>query len=68
MLGVPVPPKPSVPHSCQVDGRNCMGPSAPALDGPTLAPSPLSTSPIAASTVQDSPGQYRAADALYSSR
>ncbi len=41
-----------------------MGPLAPALDGPSLAPSPLSISPIAASTVQDRPGQNRAAEAL----
>ena len=55
-----------MPHSAQVDGRNCIGPSAPALDGPSLAPSPLSISLIAASTVQDRPGQYFAADSLYS--
>src|SRR5260370_8026318 len=64
MSGVPVGPNPSVPHMAQVEGRNCIGPSAPALDGPSLAPSPLSISPIAASTVQDRPGQYCAAEAL----
>src|SRR5271154_770461 len=64
MSGAPGGPNPSVPQIAQVDGRNCMGPSAPALDGPSLAPSPLSISPIAASTVQDRPGQYRAAEAL----
>src|SRR6202050_3989880 len=64
MLGVPVGPNPSMPHSAQVDGMNCIGPSAPALDGPSLAPSPLSISAIAASTVQDRPGQYFAADSL----
>src|SRR5208283_1755997 len=66
MLGAPVSPKPSIPRARQVDGMNCIGPSAPALDGPTLVPLPLSTSPIAARTVQDIPGQYRAADSWYS--
>src|SRR6516164_8001314 len=64
MSGGPGGPNPSVPQIAQVDGRNCMGPRAPALDGPSLAPSPLSISPIAASTVQDRPGQYCAADSL----
>ena len=64
MSGGPDGPNPSVPQIAQVDGRNCMGPRAPALDGPSLAPSPLSISPIAASTVQDRPGQYCAAEAL----
>src|SRR5271166_5134291 len=61
-------PNALMPHSAQVDGRNCIGPSAPALDGPLLAPSPLSISLIAASTVQDMPGQYSSAEALYSVR
>ena len=65
MSGGPVSPKPSVPQMAQVDGSNCIGPSAPALDGPSLVPLPLSISPIAASTVQDMPGQYFAADAWY---
>src|SRR3954470_11773191 len=65
--GAPLWPNPSVPQTRQVDGMNCIGPSAPALDGPSLAPSPLSISPIAASTVQDRPGQYSAADARYRS-
>ena len=65
MSGGPVWPNPTMPHSAQVAGMNCIGPSAPALDGPSLAPLPLSISPIAASTVQDMPGQYFAADALY---
>src|SRR5579862_2026446 len=64
MTGGAVWPKPTVPHIAQVEGRNCMGPSAPALDGPSLAPSPLSIWAIAASTVQDMPGQYLAAEAL----
>ena len=64
MSGAPGGPNPSVPQIAQVDGRNCMGPSAPALDGPSLAPSPLSISPIAASTVHGRPGQYFAADSL----
>src|ERR1039458_6911383 len=66
MLGGPVWPNASMPHAAQVAGMNCIGPSAPALDGPTLAPSPLSISLIAASTVQDMPGQYSSADAWYS--
>ena len=66
MSGGPGGPNPSMPHSAQVEGRNCIGPSAPALDGPSLAPSPLSISLIAASTVQDMPGQYFAADSRYS--
>ena len=65
MSGEPVWPNPLIPHSAQVAGMNCIGPSAPALDGPSLAPLPLSISPIAASTVQDMPGQYIVADALY---
>ena len=64
MSGGPGWPNPVMPHSAQVDGRNCIGPSAPALDGPSLEPSPLSISLIAASTVQDMPGQYSSADAL----
>src|SRR6266568_6152351 len=68
MSGGPVWPNPSKPHSAQVPGMNCIGPSAPALDGPLLAPLPLSISPIAASTVQDRPAQYFAADTLYSIR
>src|SRR2546430_5117796 len=46
MSGVPGGPNPLIPHSAQVDGMNCIGPSAPALDGPLLAPSPLSIWPI----------------------
>ncbi len=68
MSGDPVSPNAVIPHSRQVEGRNCMGPSAPALDGPMLLPSPLSICPMAASTVQDRPGQYRAADAWNSCR
>src|SRR5436305_14901615 len=67
MSGGPARPNPSVPQLRQVDGRNCIGPSAPADDGPSLAPSALSTSPMAASTVQDRPGQYSAADSWYRS-
>src|SRR5208337_4985215 len=61
-------PNAVMPHSAQVDGRNCIGPRAPALDGASLAPSPLSISLIAASTVHDRPGQYSSADALYNVR
>jgi len=68
MFGGPASPKAVVPHTCQVEGRNCIGPSAPALDGPMLAPKPLSICPMAASTVQDRPGQYRAADSWNSWR
>src|SRR2546421_10920312 len=64
MSGAPGGPNPLIPHSAQVAGMNCIGPSAPALDGPLLAPSPLSICAIAASTVQDIPGQYFAAEAL----
>src|SRR5215467_10831884 len=67
MSGGPVSPKATMPHARQVVGRNCMGPSAPALDGPMFWPSALSIWPMAASTVQDRPGQYSAADALNSS-
>src|SRR5689334_14824413 len=67
MSGGPVSPNPSVPQLCQVEGMNCIGPSAPAEDGPSLAPSPLSIWPMAASTVQDRPGQYSAADSRYRS-
>jgi hypothetical protein len=66
MLGGPVSPNPSIPHIRQVDGRNCIGPSAPAVDGPMFWPSADSIWPMAASTVQDSPGQYRAAESLKS--
>ena len=62
MFGGPDSPNAVIPHSAQVDGRNCIGPSAPAVDGPGLVPSPLSIWPIAASTVHGSPGQYCAAD------
>ena len=64
MSGGPVWPNPSMPQAAQVEGMNCIGPSAPALDGPSLAPSPLSISPIEASTVQERPGQYLAADSF----
>src|ERR1700691_2658665 len=62
MSGAPVWPNPSMPQIAHVDGRNCIGPSAPALDGPMLVPSALSIWPIAARTVQDRPGQYLAAE------
>src|SRR5258707_9029194 len=68
MSGGPVRPKPSMPQTAQVEGRNCIGPSAPAVDGPLLVPSALSIWPIAASTVQDSSGQYLAADSWNSCR
>ena len=47
---------------------NCIGPSAPALDGPMFCPSALSIWPMAASTVQDMAGQYFAAEAWNSWR
>src|SRR5215467_11570129 len=59
-------PNPWIPQTAQVAGMNCIGPSAPALDGPMFWPSALSIWPIAASTVQDRPGQYWAAEALNS--
>src|ERR1035437_4300311 len=62
MYGGPGSPKAVMPQVAHVDGMNCMGPSAPALDGPMLLPSQLSIWPMAASTVQDSRRQYRAAD------
>src|SRR5580700_7731757 len=68
MFGVPVWPNPSIPQIAQVDGKNCIGPSAPAEEGPSSVPSALSIWPIAASTVQDSPGQYLAADSWNSCR
>ena len=68
MFGVPVSPKPSVPQVRQVDGRNCIGPRAPAVDGPSFCPSADSIWPMAASTVHDSPGQYWAADSWKSCR
>ena len=67
-LGLPVWPNPSIPQLAQVAGMNCMGPRAPALDGPSFVPSALSIWPIAARTVHDRPGQYRAADARNSCR
>ena len=44
---------------------NCIGPCAPAYDDEVLAPCPVSTCPIAASSDQDMPRQVRAA-ATYS--
>src|ERR1700733_1484886 len=67
MFGLPVSPNPSTPQVRQVDGRNCIGPSAPAVDGPMFWPSSDSIWPMAASTVQDKPGQYLAAESLKSS-
>ena len=46
---------PPSPYSAQVGGSNCMGPRAPALDGPSFWPKPLSTSPMAARTVHGTP-------------
>src|SRR6266849_4405201 len=68
MSGGPVCPNPLMPQIAHVDGRNCIGPRAPAEDGPLLVPSPLSIWPMAARTVQDIPGQYLAADAWNSCR
>src|ERR1700730_977760 len=68
MSGDPVWPNPSMPQTAHVDGRHCIGPRAPAEDGPLLVPSPLSIWPMAARTVQERPGQYLAADAWNSCR
>src|ERR1700729_2056960 len=68
MFGGPVWPKPSIPQTAHVEGSNCIGPRAPAADGPSLVPSALSIWPIAASTVQDRLGQYFAADSWNSCR
>src|SRR5580692_5485653 len=37
MFGGPVWPKPSMRQAAHVDGSNCIGPSAPAGDGPVRA-------------------------------
>src|SRR4051812_41597507 len=66
MMSAFLSPSASRPHCAQVSGMNCIGPSAPADDGPTLRPWPLSTCPIAARIVHDNPRQVRAA-AWYSS-
>src|SRR5580704_3902009 len=58
---------PSTAYAANVAGSNCIGPSAPADDGPSLRPWPLSTWPIDARIVQGRPGQVVAAD-LYSAR
>ena len=50
----------------QAAGSNCIGPRAPALDGPSSWPKPLSTSPMAARTVQGMP--YSAPAFLKSAR
>src|SRR4051812_5711379 len=42
----------SIPHSRQVAGMNCVQPTAPALDGPMLQPSPDSIWVIAARIFQ----------------
>ena len=68
MSGGPGGPNPSIPQAAQVAGMNCIGPSAPALDGPMFCPSALSIWPMAASTVQDMAGQYFAAEAWNSCR
>ena len=46
---------PPSPNSAQVEGSNCIGPSAPALEGPSSAPKPDSSKPIAARTGQGMP-------------
>src|ERR1700733_3775297 len=68
MSGAPDSPNAVIPHSPQDAGRDGIGPGAPALAGPLLPPSPLSICPMAASTVQDRPGQSRAAEAWNSCR
>src|SRR5215211_9219034 len=59
-------PLPSTPAVSQVEGRNCIGPSAPAVDGPMFSPWFDSTCPTAANTYQSSPNPYFRADVLYS--
>src|SRR5438270_12145689 len=54
-------PSPSVAYAFHVDGRNCIGPIAPAVDRTASRPCWLSTSPTAATTVHGSPGQASAA-------
>src|SRR5215475_3927995 len=67
MFGGPGSPNAVMPQVSHVEGRNCIGPSAPAGDGPLLVPSPLSIWAMAARIVHDMPGQYWAADAWNSS-
>lgn len=57
-------PFPSTPYCAQVEGRNCIGPIAPALEGPMFSPWSDSTLPTAASTYQSSANSYRFAAAL----
>ena len=65
MLATPSP-LPSTPEVSQVDGKNCIGPIAPAVDGPMFAPWPDSTIPTAARMYQSSPNPYSLADCMYS--
>src|SRR5215210_7092908 len=65
MLALPSP-FPSTPEAAHVDGRNCMGPMAPALEGPMFCPWLDSTCPTAARTYQSLPNPYFSADSLYS--
>src|SRR6266511_5213018 len=52
-------PFPSRPQLLHVEGRNWMGPIAPAEEGPMFAPCPDSTSPTPASTFHRIWGQTR---------
>jgi hypothetical protein len=56
---------PSIPYTLQVEGRNCIGPRAPALEGPMFCPWFDSTSPTAASMYQSLPKPYFLAAFLY---
>jgi hypothetical protein len=58
-------PLPSTPEVSQVEGRNCIGAIAPAVEGPRLVPWPDSTFATAARTYQSSPNPYRLAASLY---
>ena len=66
-MSVTPSPLPSTAYPANVAGMNCIGPSAPEDDGPTLWPCPDSTWPMAASTCQSRPWQVVAA-ARYSAR
>src|SRR5579884_2437597 len=55
-LGSATPsPFASRPQRAQVEGKNCIQPTAPAELGPRFRPNPVSTSLIAASTDQGMP-------------
>jgi len=57
-------PSPSTPEVSHVDGMNCIGRIAPALDGPMVWPWFDSTFPTATSMYQSGPNPYFVADAF----